>query len=228
MNHLDRKSLQEFKIRTEGLCSSGFPEGSTQMGNFPPDRVEKHSLTTHDYSWAPRGGKWRRRQADHFVRCSQERRGQFQGWRWCSLIMWGSHWECLFQREGRGKKARGGGSESSSAGDSDSLKVRAAIWVLYRPPQGVPAWQVLTAAFFLSPPLCTLWAILKHMPEMLSSSYLCIFSLSGGGGGGVQGRDILVILQGSAFFGFFQDTWCKACACAKPLWLSDSLQSRGL
>lgn len=93
MDHLDRKSLQEFKIRTEGLCSSGFPKGSTQMGNFPPNRLEKHSLTTHHYSWAPRGGKRRRTQADRFVRCSQERRGQFQGWCWCSLIMWGSHWE---------------------------------------------------------------------------------------------------------------------------------------
>ena len=28
-------------MRTEGLCSSGFPEGPTQMGNFPPAQAGK-------------------------------------------------------------------------------------------------------------------------------------------------------------------------------------------
>lgn len=41
MDHFDKKSLQESEIRTEGLCRSGFPEGSRQMGNFPPEQAGK-------------------------------------------------------------------------------------------------------------------------------------------------------------------------------------------
>lgn len=40
MDHLDRKSLQAFSMKTDGRCSSGFPEGSRQMGNFPPNWLE--------------------------------------------------------------------------------------------------------------------------------------------------------------------------------------------